>query len=165
VEEVADKEFLLLEEKLLIRNSGEIPEVALHGSLYYLTDDPEGPGLDLDPRDVDLLAEQALARYQEIIHRDLDPRNRDQSMYRGLARAAVNWNRLVRFCRKMNWDVEQLRGEFAAALQLFLARESVDVHAGRSSSVNCTAAVLADFAASLGLAEADMPSGWQELCS
>lgn len=162
---MADKEFLLSEEELLVRNSGEIPEVALHGSLYYLTADPEGPGLKLDPGDVAKLAEQALARYQEIIHRDLDPGNRGRSIYRGLARAAANWQRLVRFCRRTAArDPGELRGEFAAALRRFLAREAADVRAGAPSSINCSAAELADFAAALGLAAADLPTGWQELC-
>jgi hypothetical protein len=161
---VADKKFLMEEEMLLVRNSGEIPEVALHGSLHYLTADPEGPGLELNPGDVALLAEQAMARYLEIIHRDLDPGNRDKSIYRGLARAAANWQRLARFCRKMNRDADGFRSECAAALRFFLAREAADVRAGRPSSVNCPAAVLADLAAALGVAEQELPPGWRELC-
>ena len=45
---ISDERTLLLEEELLlVRHSGEIPEVALHASVHYLTEDPEGPGLVL----------------------------------------------------------------------------------------------------------------------
>ncbi|MDA8163785.1 MAG: hypothetical protein M0017_01945 [Desulfobacteraceae bacterium] len=162
---MAEKEFLLEEEKLLVRNSGEIPEVALHGSLYYLTADPEGPGVELGPGDVAALGEQVIARYLEIIHRDLDPGNRDKSIYRGLARAAVNWQRLARFCRKANRDEGEFRAECAAALRGFLTREAADVRAGhRRSCINCPAETLAELAAALGLVPAELPAGWQDFC-
>ena len=54
-----DERLLILEEELLlVRHSGEIPEVALHSSLYYLQDDEEGPQLRLTAEEQQLL-EQA----------------------------------------------------------------------------------------------------------
>lgn len=159
------REFLLSEEILLVRNSGEIPEVALHGSLYYLTLDPEGPGMNLTGADRALLEEQVEARYREIIQRDLTPENRDRPIYRGLTRAAANWRRLAGFCRKTARDASHHRRETANSLKEFLARELAEVRAGsRRSSVNCTAAFLADFAGELGLAVEEMEAGCKELC-
>ena len=34
---------ILDDELLIIRHSGEIPEVALQGSIFFLTSDPQGP--------------------------------------------------------------------------------------------------------------------------
>jgi hypothetical protein len=161
----SDREFLLAEEMLLVRNSGEIPEVALHGSLYFLSEDPEGPGLELTEADRALLEEQVLARYREIICRDFTPENRDRSFYRGLARAAVNWRRLAEFCRNTARNAESYRAETAMALLEFLVRESAEVKEGhRCSSINCTAAFLTDFARELGLTPEELAPGWQELC-
>ncbi len=47
-----DKTYYLEEELLLIENSGEIPEVAYHGSLYFLREDPDGPALNLSDEDL-----------------------------------------------------------------------------------------------------------------
>ncbi len=79
---ISDERTLLLEEELLlVRHSGEIPEVALHASVHYLTEDPEGPGLVLADEELRPLQEAALARYREIILRDLDAGNRDLSLF------------------------------------------------------------------------------------
>ncbi len=67
-----DKAALLADELLIVRHSGEIPEVALHSSIYYLTQDPDGPTISIDAEDLDQLKGAALERYQEIIFRDLD---------------------------------------------------------------------------------------------
>jgi hypothetical protein len=159
------REFLLSEEIVLIRNSGEIPEVAFHGSLYFLTRDPDGPGIRLTAEDLALLEDQVVVRYLEIIHRDLTPENRERRIYRGLARAAVNWQRLLKFCRKTARDPDWHRRETAKALQNFLVREVEEVKkSGRSSAVNCTVGALMDFASELGLAPEEKPRGWQDLC-
>ena len=78
------------DELLIVRHSGEIPEVALHGSLYFLSFDPDGPSLNLSPEEKLELKKMAVKRYLEIIHRDLDPENRAKGIYRGLARCIVN---------------------------------------------------------------------------
>jgi hypothetical protein len=160
-----DREFFLSEEAVLVRNSGEIPEVALHGALYFLAADPEGPGLALTSEDREFLEEQALARYREIIRRDLTPENRDLAIYRGLARAAANWRRLANFCRKTARCLDRYRAETALALKDFMAREAEEVGSGRRrSSINCSVAELAVFAGELGLSDQELPLGWQGIC-
>jgi hypothetical protein len=160
-----EKDRYIAEEVYLVQHGGEIPEVAYHGSLYYLTDDPDGPGLNFDPKDIHPLKQAVVSRYQAIIRRDLDPDNRDKREFRGLARCAVNWQRLVRFCMRENIAYEEMRAETAAKLREFLQRESADVRSGvRSSSINCSSKDIDFLVKSLGLTVQDMPERWQELC-
>jgi hypothetical protein len=160
-----ERKELLADEFLLVRHSGEIPEVALHSSLYYLTEDPSGPGIALVAGDLALLKDAVQARYREIILRDLEPENRDKGLYRGLARCLANWQRLRRFCRQEDRDVGEIRHEVAKALQHFIARELEDVLSGsRISCINCSADELRQLAADLYLADDDLLDGWQCLC-
>lgn len=155
----------LVDELLIVRHSGEIPEVALHGSLYFLTRAPEGPALVLAAAEVRALKAMVVERYREIIQRDLEPANRDRSLYRGLARAAVNWRRLEKFCRREGLAVAELRREIRQALLALVQREAEEV-AGRlrTPSINCPAAELQSFAAEVGLPHTDLPLGWEALC-
>lgn len=157
---------LLEEEGLIIRFGGEIPEIAFHSSLYYLCQDPEGPGLVLDEADLVPLRQAVVERYREIILRDLDPDNRDKSLYRGLARSLANWRRLKTFRRRQHLPADpELRTEVAAALCSFLAQEHAEVSGGqRRSCVNCSAGDLQAFTEELGLDPAGLPPGWQGLC-
>ena len=75
-----DKKAYIAEEAFMVLHSGEIPEIALHSSLYYLTEDPEGPGLILTAADILPLKQEVVKRYQEIILRDLEPKNRDKGI-------------------------------------------------------------------------------------
>ena len=160
-----DKKRYIAEETLIIMHGGEIPEVAYHGSLYYLTEDSEGPGLTIDDNDTVSLKQAVLTRYQAIILRDLDPDNRDKRIYRGLSRCAVNWDRLVKFCIKEKMDYEDIRAVAADRLREFLHREAADVRSGaRSSSINCSVGEVESMAGPLGLKPKDMPERWQELC-
>lgn len=160
-----DKNFLLSEEMIIVRNSGEIPEVAYHGSLYYLTADPEGPNIELSGSDLRRLKKQAVARYKEIIFRDLTPENRDKNIYRGLQRTIFNWQRLCTFCDRQNHHEEGIQAEIAAALLSFLHREITDVQSRvRNSCINCTEKSLNKFARELGIDPALLPKGWQKLC-
>ena len=79
-----DKKSLTAEEVFVVLHSGEIPEVTFHESLYYLTEDAEGPGLQTKNDDVFPLKQAVVKRYRVIILRDLDPGNRDKRIYRGL---------------------------------------------------------------------------------
>jgi len=90
---MSSKEMYLEDEVLFIEESGEMPEVAMHSSLYFLCSDPEGPGLELRQEDRIPLKIAVLTRYQTIILRDLQPANRKKSIYRGLQRSAINWQR------------------------------------------------------------------------
>jgi hypothetical protein len=161
-----DKNSLLEEEVLIVRFSGEIPEVAYHGSIYYLTEDEEGPGIELDDEDHALLQQAVVDRYHEIILRDLTPDNRDLGLYRGIARSSVNWQRLCKFCRKTGLPFEdRLRQKVADAFLAFMKKEFDDVSSGsRKACINCSASSLQEFAASLKVDCESMPAGWQELC-
>jgi hypothetical protein len=156
---------LLDDELLIVRHYGVIPEVALHGSLYFLTSAPDGPELCLAEPEIRALKMMVVERYREIIARDLEPANRDKSLYRGLARAAVNWRRLEKFCRKEALAVDSLRRESGEKLLRFLEQEGKDVAAGRRlPSINCSAKVLGTLSADLGLGPTDLPPEWKTLC-
>ena len=160
-----DKERYIEEEAFMVQHAGEIPEIAYHGSLYYLTEDPEGPGLKIDASDTVSLKQAVVSRYRTIILRDLDSGNRDKGIYRGLARCVVNWQRLVKFCTREHVAYEDIRAETAERLREFLHMETADVRSGsRSSSINCSAGEIDSLAYSLGLLPEELPEGWQELC-
>ena len=163
---MSDKENYLCDEVLILGDSGEIPEIAYHTTIYYLCEDPEGPMLTLDAQDLARLREPVLARCRWIIMRDLDPGNREQRIYRGVARSKANWQRLKAFCQRQGLEdaVTPLRQEVAGALGDFLRREVVDVAEGTPSALNCCRADLEAFAEELGLAVADLPLGWERLC-
>ncbi|MCX5869705.1 MAG: hypothetical protein NTY00_03505 [Deltaproteobacteria bacterium] len=100
---------LLEDEWLLVRHSGEIPEIALHSAFYYLTEDLNGPQLRLSVEEMQYLREAATARYQEIIRRDLCFENRELTVYRGVRRAIFNWHRFVVFCERQDTNCHNLR--------------------------------------------------------
>nr|WP_321466539.1 hypothetical protein [uncultured Desulfobulbus sp.] len=161
----SERAYLLDEEWLLVRHSGEIPEVALHSSLYYLKEDPEGPGLVLTLEEVSSLQQAAMARYEEIILRDLDPANRDLPLFRGIRRANHNWYRYARFCEQIQMECETFRAQAAQALLGYVQLEQGEVQAGgRRPTINCTADALMTFALALGLDAAALPASWEELC-
>ena len=161
----SERDALLEEEVLLVRHSGEIPEVALHSSLYYLCEDEDGPRLHLSMAEVKPLHEAALARYQEIILRDLDVANRDLSLFRGIRRANHNWYRFVRFCQKIGCPHEQFQLIAAETLLDYLRLELDEVNSGkRSPSINCSAEALLTFAIAMGLDPSNLPDNWSCLC-
>jgi hypothetical protein len=160
-----DKKSYIAEEAFMVLHAGEIPEISLCSSLYYLTEDPDGPGLELNADDILPLKQAVLKRYRAIILRDLEPKNRDKRIFRGLERCAVNWQRLLKFCSRESLDFTTIRTETASALQSFLKQEMVDVESRkRSSSINCSQAEIEDLAKSVGLSTGDLPEGWQGLC-
>jgi len=152
------------DELLIIRHSGEIPEVALYGSIFFLTRDPQGPELTLGPKELKQMNEKVVERYLEMIVRDMEPKNRDKSIYRGLARCIVNWQRMVKFCDREEIELETLRNNFSNLLILFIKNEKTDVARGRTSSINCCWKTLGGFAEELGIEPKKLPAGWQELC-
>lgn len=161
-----DERLLILEEELLlVRHSGEIPEVALHASLHYLQQDEEGPQLRLTAEEQQLLEQAAAERYEEIILRDLNPDNRDLRLFRGLRRAEENWQRYARFCAKSHIDVQPFRIEAGRALGNYLRQEFGEVRRGeRESSVNCPAATVQALANALELRRNSLPEGWEAMC-
>ena len=151
----------LTEELLIVRHSGEIPEIAFHSSLYYLCEDPDGPQLTLGQQELDLLRRQVVARYREILLRDLSPENRDARIFRGLKRCIFNWERLGKFCARQAMEIEAtLRQEIAEALRCFLQQETDEVRAGlRQSCLNCTREELDGFAREIGVGPEELPEG------
>ncbi len=155
----------MAEERLLILHSGEIPEIAYHSSLLYLSEDEDGPRLDLDEIDLMPLKEAVFERYKRILLRDLNPRNRDKSIYRGVARSIVNWKRMKGFAQKEGLDWSQAREEAARALYAFLHNEVEEVASGvRSSSINCSYEEVVEFWSELGLDHEELPKGLKEIC-
>ena len=160
-----NKEALIAEEVFVVQHSGEIPEVTFHEALYYLTEDNEGPGLQMKPDDIFPLKQAVVKRYRTIILRDLDSGNRDKKIYRGLARCAANWQRLLKFCTREGIDFQVIRNEAADALREFFDTEVADVESKkRSSCINCCQAEIEELAMSLGVSLDKLPEGWQELC-
>ena len=162
-----DRTAILEEEVLILRDSGEIPEIAFHSSLHYLMTDEEGPQMVLTAEELQLLQDVALSRYREIVLRDLNPANRDLGMYRGIRRTLYNWQRMQDFCKRIGrGDGSSFKETVGRALVDFLKQELVDVRRGsRTSSVNCSVDKIVAFAGMLDLAPDCLPVGWQELCT
>jgi len=158
-EAMTETDSWLEEELLIVRHSGEIPEIAFHSSLYYLCEDPDGPQLTLGQPELNLLRRQVVARYREILLRDLNPENRDARIFRGLKRCIFNWERLGKFCTRQAMEVEAaLRREIAEALRCFLLQETEEVQAGlRQSCLNCTREELDGFAREIGVGPEELP--------
>ncbi len=154
---------ILDDECTMIRNSGEIPEVALHNALHYLTQDADGPGLILQTEEIRQLQTAVIGRYRRIILRDLDSRLRDKSVYRGIARSITNWERLTRFAAREKFALQDLKAGIAAALELFLKREIDDIVAGKraATSIDCSRGDLLAFCTEVGFDPQTLPADWQ----
>ncbi len=161
-----DRRELIADEELLVRHSGEIPEIAYHNSLYYLLEDPEGPGLGaLAPEELAGLQAMAVARYREIILRDLNPAHCRLPIFRGVRRAIWNWQRLGDFCRRCRFTFDSgLRQEVAAALVAFLENQAREAAGDQPPSLNCTPAQLQQFMAQLHDHPPPLSPRWLALC-
>jgi len=150
----------------VVRHSGEMPEVALHASIHFLTEANDGPRLSLAGHHLRELQAAALERYREIILRDLLLENRDTAIYRGVKRSIINYQRCQRFCRRQELAMPPgFSEEVAATLQVFLAGEVAEVTAGlRECSINCSLHELELFAAVVGLSAASLPRGLAAIC-
>ncbi len=149
-----------------VRHSGEIPEIALHSSLHYLTEDSDGPKILLTEKERDFLLDAAQARYEEIILRDINSDNRDATSYRGVLRAICNWRRLKRFCQRHNKNADLVKNSVATGLTTFLYREVEEVCQGtRSSSINCTYEELRSFLIEMDLHLADIVEELKTICA
>lgn len=156
---------VLEDEWLIVRHSGEIPEIALHSVFYYLTEDPQGPQLHLGADEIRSLQEAAAARYQEIILRDLCYENMELTIYRGVRRAIFNWHRFVAFCERQKSSFHNLRRVTADAL-LLLVNKVLQAH-GKSTPIpvfNCTFLELTLFGRELGIREEQIPETIRLLC-
>lgn len=156
---------LLEDEWYQVRYSGEIPEIALHSSLYYLTEDKDGPRIVLQEDDHKKLSDAAMQRYKEIILRDITVENRDRSSYRGVLRSISNWRRYKRFCHRQGLEEVEIADEVARSLMMFIANEILQVQAGeRQSCINCTFDDLQSFALELGISLITVERNLRPIC-
>lgn len=159
---------LLDDEWLIVRNSGEIPEIALHSALHFLTEDNDGPHLQLTPDEIDTLRQAAAERYEEIILRDLRYANHSLSIYRGLQRVIFNWQRFTAFCERQDTRCHSLQ-KLAAEAFLQLIRE-VTEHTENiadpelSRIFNCNAEDLVSFSLKIGLTPEQLPTSIFGFC-
>jgi hypothetical protein len=152
-------------EWFVVRHSGEMPEVAFHSSLYFLTEADEGPRLGLSAEQILPLKEAAALRYREIVLRDLQPENRQLTVYRGVRRSMINYRRYQQFCDRQQFEMSCFAGEVAAELLFFLVAEEVEVGKGiRQSVINCSFNELNQFAVEIGLVHDVLPEGIAYLC-
>lgn len=160
-----DREAILEEEVIILRDSGEIPEIALHSTIYYLEEDEEGPKISLYEEELHRLYDAALERAREIVLRDLNPDNRGLRIYRGPARSIVNWRRLQSFCKRIDKKCPGFNETVSRAFLSFLQTECNDVRLTNcSSSVNCSVDEIILFCDELNIDTDFLPSGWTELC-
>ncbi len=158
-------ERLLEEEAFLIKHSGETPEIAYHSSLHFLFEDLDGPRLKREEIDLLPLKRAVFERYKRILFRDLNPKNRDRRIYRGVARSIANWHRLKTYSQREGFDIKGVREETRKRLLSFLKVEYEDVKGGRRKpSINCTYDELLEFARELRLSEKEIPDGIKRLC-
>ena len=156
---------LLENEWYHVRYSGEIPEIALHSSIFHLTEDEEGPRIQLSEAGLGYLQEAAKHRYLEIILRDIIPQNRDETHYRGILRTISNWRRFKRFCERHGMRAETLREQIAVQAMAFLNNEIADVAKGeRQSCINCTFEDIVSFAVELGFSLDGIEKDLRPLC-
>lgn len=149
----------------IVRHSGETPEIAYNSAIYYLTRAKDGPQIHLSNQHIAWLKEAAVARYAEIVLRDLQHSNSTKSIYRGLGRSIVNYHRFCVFCSRQQLQVEKVRGLAAEALLVFLETESAQLHSGKKASIiNCTYGEIISFAALLGLNLGEKYEALKEHC-
>ena len=158
-------EELLVDEWLIVRNSGEIPEITYHASLYYLEKDPLGPNTELTNGQKQYLKDAAVERYQEIILRDIQIENFPKTIYRGVRRTIYNWHRYQAFCARQGLECRKFRQTVATILLLFL--EQGTKAAGESlpeQFLNCRFDDLVQFGEELHLKEEKLPGNLSRYC-
>lgn len=161
-----EREELLADEQLIVRHSGELPEIALHASLYYLSQNPEGPEIQLTPQEQATLQDAAMDRFLEILLRDLNPLFRDLPLYRGVQRAIDNWNRFQIFCQRIERDSLLFQEQLASALVELLRCHHLEMQTqGHSPTLNCSPADLHSFVAALCVESSQLPADLHRLCN
>ncbi len=160
-----DSDVLVENEWYAVRYSGEIPEVAYHGALFHLTEEHNGPQIELSKDQQDRLLEAVALRYLDITLRDLLPENKDSGGYRGLKRSFINWQRFLIFCERYSIDGEVYRKMIAAALADLLQHENRLLERGDSAGeFNCSLDELLSFMELVALNPADLPASLKNCC-
>ena len=146
------RESYLQQEVDWIENSGEMPEVAFYEAFYYLTEKEEGPKLILTLSDIKRMEDAAINRFKTIILRDLKFANRRSSIFRGLKRAIINYNRLKKYQKKKNRIDSGMKKETGRSLEEYIRCECEDISDKRHyRTINCTREELEQFADELGV--------------
>jgi len=156
---------ILEDEWLMVRHSGEIPEITFHATLYYLTEEKDGPGLNLRARELETLKEAALERYYEIILRDINMENYNKTIYRGVRRSLYNWHRCKAFAERQFVRCGDFREKAAQTLLLFL--DQGIKAAGREipeQFMNCSLNELEELVEELGLSPEQLPQNIAQFC-
>ena len=149
---------MLEDEWLIVRNSGEIPEITYHASLYFLEKDPHGPAMTLSGEQKRYLKEAAVARYREIVLRDLQIENFSKTIYRGVRRTIYNWHRYQAFCARQALQSGSFKEVVGEALVRFL--EQGCRAAGKElpeQFLNCSVEELLQFMDDIGVQAALVP--------
>ncbi len=157
---------LLTDERLIVRNSGEIPEITYHSSLYYLQEDADGPGLELTDHECCGLKEAALERYYEIVIRDITIENFHKSIYRGVRRTLYNWRRCLVFAERQRISCKDFSETVARALLVFL--EEGRERSGKGLPeifINCTFEELQELAEELKIGADELPQNIAQSCT
>ncbi len=146
------RESYIQEEAEWIEESGETPEVAFYESVFYLTEKEDGPKLTLSPSDIKLLENAVIYRYKNIILRDLDYTNRGSTVFRGIKRAIINYERLKKYQSRKNKVVSGQKEEISRVLAEYMVRECRDISEGRLyTTINYNREKLEGFAKELGV--------------
>ena len=142
---------LVENEWYIVRNSGEIPEIAYNAAIYFLTRAADGPQLILQDAQRGQLLQAAVDRYEEIVLRDLYHENIETPGYRGVARSLCNYERFEQFCKRQKLSPSGLRKTTAELYATFLQIESRRLEVPSNKTViNCSFAQLKGFAVTLG---------------
>lgn len=150
------------EEAEWISESGEIPEVAFYEAVSYLTEKEDGPKLTLAPSDIKLLEDAVIYRYKNIILRDLDYTNRVSPVFRGMKRAIINYERLIKYQTRKNRLASGWKEDIGRSLVGYMVRECQDISEGRLyRTINCGREKLDEFAKELGV---DIAQECLEIC-
>jgi hypothetical protein len=160
-----ERDELLADEWLMVRHSGEIPEITFHSSLYYLTKESDGPGLSLTEEELASLKDAALLRYQEIILRDISVENFHKTIYRGVRRTLYNWHRYKAFTLRQSIACGHFRETAAQTFVQFL-EQGVSA-AGKSLPehfINCSAEQLIALGEELGVTVEQFPPAITQYC-
>ncbi len=162
---IDNRQELLDDEWLIVRHSGEIPEIAFCSVLYYLTEDEEGTCICLSEEEQNVLKNGAEKRYHEIVLRDIQPANRDKTIYRGVKRTIYNYYRFSMFCERRGAELDTFRTQVATVFLTFLHREVDDVASGeRFCCLNVSYSQIVDFCVELEIAEDLLPEHLKSIC-
>jgi hypothetical protein len=143
-----------------VAHAGEMPEVARAEAVFYLTEDPEGPGLHLTSDELAALDQAVIQAYARLLRRDLNVRTVGRRAWRGLNRGAANLGRLASYIdrRGLAWPPDW-PWDLASLLEIFLSHEQAALDAGRAYTLIPPGDDLPRLARGLGLD----PAAWPDL--